>query len=82
MRLDHLLAVAVVDGPAAGLTLLDEVAADPRLARDHRVPAVRAHLVERSGDRAGVRATFLAAAGLAVNPMQQRYLAGRASALT
>ena len=81
VRLNHLVAVAMVDGPAAGLALLDGLEGDPRLATDHRVPAVRAHLLERADEPVAAREAYLAAVRLAVNPQLQRYLAGRATAL-
>jgi len=37
-------------GPATGLALLDGLAADERIANDHRLAAVRAHLLEIPGD--------------------------------
>src|SRR6185295_8081027 len=52
VALNHAVALAMVEGPAAGLARLDELAADPRLAEHHRLDAVRAHLLERSGHRA------------------------------
>ncbi|MCA9514198.1 MAG: RNA polymerase sigma factor, partial [Myxococcales bacterium] len=52
VALSHAVAEAMVHGPAHGLARLDELARDPRLARGHRVDAVRAHLLERAGARA------------------------------
>ena len=69
----------MVHGPAAGLAQLD--ALGDHLADDHRRHAVRAHLLERAGDRAGARAAFEAAAARATNPAQQRYLRARAQRL-
>ena len=43
VALNHAIATAMVDGPAAGLERLDELAADPRLAGHHRLDAVRGH---------------------------------------
>lgn len=51
-RANRALAVGFRDGPDAGLAALDTVAADPRLARSHLVPSVRADLLRRSGRRA------------------------------
>ena len=53
VTLNHAIAAAMVHGPAAGLELLDALDADPRLAGHHRLDAVRAHLLERAGDREG-----------------------------
>ncbi|GBG40719.1 RNA polymerase sigma factor [Mycobacterium montefiorense] len=43
------LAVGFRDGPAAGLSALDEVARDPRLTRSNLVATVRADLLRRAG---------------------------------
>ena len=51
VTLNHAIAPAMVHGPAAGLERLDALAADPRIAGHHRLDAVRAHLLERAGDR-------------------------------
>lgn len=48
--LNHAIAAAMVHGPKHGLQLLDALNADPRLADNHRLDAVRAHLLELAGD--------------------------------
>lgn len=53
VALNHAVAVAMSRGPRAGLGLLDPLAADGRIADDHRLHAVRAHLLEMAGDRGG-----------------------------
>ncbi|KHL08344.1 UNVERIFIED_CONTAM: hypothetical protein LK11_58445 [Mumia flava] len=63
-------ATAEVDGPAAGLAVLDDVT-DPR---NHRAHAVRGHLLLRLGDRDGALASFEAAARLTRSIPEQRYL--------
>ena len=77
VALNHAVAVAMVDGPAKGLSLLDD-----RLGDDHRLHSVRAHLLEMSGDHAAARASYREAARLATSLPQQRYLNGRADRLT
>jgi predicted RNA polymerase sigma factor len=81
VRLNHAVAVAMCDGPAAGLELLEETAGDGRLAGDHRVDAVRAHLLEMAGDTGAARASYETAAGRATNLPQRRYLHARAARL-
>ncbi|GAA4717602.1 RNA polymerase sigma factor [Phytohabitans rumicis] len=81
VRLNHAVAVAMAQGPRAGLDLLDKLAADDRIAGDHRMYAVRAHLLEMSGDHAAARAGYEAAARRATSFPQQRYLHGRAARL-
>jgi RNA polymerase sigma factor (sigma-70 family) len=77
LALNHAVAVAMVDGPAKGLPLLDD-----RLGDDHRRHSVRAHLLEMSGDRAAARASYREAARRAMSLPQQRYLNARADRLT
>ncbi|MCW2632878.1 MAG: putative polymerase, sigma-24 subunit, subfamily, partial [Pseudonocardia sp.] len=52
VTLNRAVAVAMRDGPAAGLALLDELAGDTRLAGYHLLPAARADLLRRLGRRA------------------------------
>ena len=52
VSLNHAIATAMVHGPAAGLTLLDAIEARGQLTEHHRLPAVRAHLLEMAGDHA------------------------------
>ncbi|HEX6471168.1 MAG TPA: sigma-70 family RNA polymerase sigma factor [Streptosporangiaceae bacterium] len=82
VRLNHAVAVAMARGAPAGLALVDELAADRRIADDHRLHAVRAHLLEMSGDAAGAVACYEAAARRATSLPQQRYLNARAARLT
>jgi RNA polymerase sigma factor (sigma-70 family) len=79
-ELNHAVAVAMADGPAAGLALLDALD-DPRIAEDRRLHAARAHLLEMSGDRDGARAAYVLAARLATNQRHVRYLHTRAERL-
>ena len=53
VRLNHAVAVGMATGPLAGLDLLQKLATDDRIAGDHRLHAVRAHLLEMAGDRSG-----------------------------
>ncbi len=81
VALNHAVAVAMSRGPDAGLELLNKLAADDRIAGDHRLQAVRAHLLEMTGDRAGAHDSYLAAARLTNSVPQQRYLHARAARL-
>ncbi len=56
VALNRAVAAAMAQGPEAGLALLDDL--DPQLADHHRLHAVRAHLLEMAGDRAGAAAAF------------------------
>jgi predicted RNA polymerase sigma factor len=72
----------MVQGPHAGLDLLAELQADERIATDHRLHAVRAHLLEMTGDRVAARECYEAAAQRTTSLPQQRYLHARAARLT
>ncbi|MEU0557707.1 sigma-70 family RNA polymerase sigma factor [Dactylosporangium sp. NPDC006015] len=81
VTLNRIVALAMVDGPAAGLAALDRVAGDPVLARHHRTAAVRAHLLDLAGDRAGAREQYRLAARRTLSRPEQRYLESRAARL-
>jgi RNA polymerase sigma factor (sigma-70 family) len=81
IALNHVVAVAMADGPAGGLQLLETLASDKQLADDHRLYAVRAHLLEMSGETAAACEAYREAARRAKNLPQQRYLIGRATRL-
>ncbi|HEU4349273.1 MAG TPA: DUF6596 domain-containing protein, partial [Actinoplanes sp.] len=82
VALNHAVAVAMVHGEAAGLELLAALAADQRVAEDHRLHAARAHLLELAGDRAAARDAYLGAAERTLSLPQQRYLHARAARLS
>ncbi|BCY08579.1 RNA polymerase sigma factor [Actinoplanes sp. L3-i22] len=81
VTLNRIVAQAMVDGPVAGLAALDRVVGDPVLARHHRTAAVRAHLLELTGDRAGAQEQYRLAARLTLSRPEQRYLESRAAQL-
>jgi predicted RNA polymerase sigma factor len=82
VTLNYAVAVAMVRGAQAGLDLVDSPAADDRIADDHRLHAVRAHLLEMAGDRAGARAAYEAAAQRTASLPQQRHIHARAARLS
>ena len=79
--LNHAIATAMVHGPAAGLQRLDAIAADPRLAGHHRLDAVRAHLLERAGDRERAVALYRRAAERTTSTAERNYLLAHAARL-
>ena len=81
VTLNRAVAVAMVRGPAAGLDLLAALEADPRMAGHHRLHAVRAHLLERSGDRGAATAEYRTAARLTSSLPERRYLEAQAARL-
>ena len=81
VSLNHAIATAMVHGPAAGLTLLDAIEARGELTEHHRLPAVRAHLLEMAGDRDAALTNYRSAASLTESVPEQRYLLARAERL-
>jgi RNA polymerase sigma factor (sigma-70 family) len=79
VALNHAIAAAMVHGPAKGLELLDALAADPRIANHHRLDAVRAHLLEQSGDSVGAARHYRAAAGKTRSLPERNYLLTQAA---
>ena len=71
------MAVALAGGPRQALPLLDDLVADPALARSHRVWAVRADLRRRAGDHPGAVADYDRALALVDNEVERRYLTRR-----
>ncbi|HEX3815622.1 MAG TPA: sigma-70 family RNA polymerase sigma factor [Mycobacteriales bacterium] len=82
VALNHAVAVAMAGDPRAGLELVGTLESDDRIADDHRMHAVRAHLLEMVGDRAAARASYETSAQRATSLPQQRYLNARAARLT
>jgi RNA polymerase sigma factor (sigma-70 family) len=81
VTLNHAVAVAMVDGPDAGLAMLRELEEDERMAKHHRLEAVRAHLLEMAGETAAARAAYRLAAQRTTSLPERRYLEGRAARL-
>ena len=81
IALNHAIAAAMVHGARAGLDLVDALDADGRLAGHHRLDAVRAHLLERIGDREAAISHYLAAAGRTASVPERNYLTTRAARL-
>ena len=81
VKLNYAVAVAMVDGPATGLTLLDQLEADGRLTGHHRFYGVRAHLLERSGDTEAALADYQRAAAGTTSLPERDYLLTQAARL-
>jgi RNA polymerase sigma factor (sigma-70 family) len=81
VALNRVVAVAMVDGPEAGLRALAAAETDPALAGHHRLNAVRAHLLELTGDRDTARAAYQEAARRTLSLPERRYLESRAARL-
>ena len=81
VTLNRAVAVAMVHGPLPGLALLGTLDGDDRMTRGHRLDAVRAHLLELAGDRAGAVTAYRRAAKRAASVPEQHYLALQAARL-
>ena len=81
VALNRAVAVAMARGPAAGLALVDELAANDVLKDYHLLPAVRADLLNRLGRYDEAREELERAAPLAQNGAERTLLLERAAAL-
>ena len=81
VTLNKAVALAMVDGPRAGLALLGTLGDDQRLAHSHRLEAVRAHLLELAGEPGAAREAYLRAARMTSSVPEQRYLTLQAAKL-
>lgn len=78
VELNRAVAVALAEGPAVGLEIVDQLRADGRLAGYHLLPAVRGDLLERLERTDEARAEFAAAAELTANERERELLLTRA----
>jgi RNA polymerase sigma factor (sigma-70 family) len=81
VNLNHAIAAAMVHGPASGLELLDALDTDPRIAGHYRLDAVRAHLLEMSGDPQRAIVHYRRAADRTTSIPERNYLITKASRL-
>jgi predicted RNA polymerase sigma factor len=81
VMLNYAIAAAMVHGTSKGLTLVDELDADARLAGHHRLDAVRAHLLEMAGDDRAAIAHYQTAAGRTTSEPERNYLMTQAARL-
>jgi len=81
VALNHAAAVAMADGPAAGLRLMDALAADGSLAGYHLLPAARADLLRRLGRTSEAAAAYREALALVGNDAEGRFLRRRLAEL-
>ncbi|MFE5581879.1 RNA polymerase sigma factor [Kitasatospora sp. NPDC056531] len=79
VTLNRAVALAELAGPQAGLALLATLDADQRMAGHHRLLSVRAHLLERAGDRVGAYDHYRRAARATASLAEQRFLSARAA---
>jgi len=77
VALNHAVAVAMHDGPARGLALLEALAARGELRGYHLLPAARADLLRRLGRREEAAAQYRAALALTTLAPERRFLERR-----
>jgi RNA polymerase sigma factor (sigma-70 family) len=82
VTLNRAIALAMVQGPRAGLDRLRSLETDGRLAGHYRLHAVRAHLLEMAGDDAEAIVEYRTAANKTASLPEQRHLLARAARLS
>jgi RNA polymerase sigma-70 factor (ECF subfamily) len=81
VALNRAVALAEVDGAAAGLAALEALAHDPRLAQYQPYWAARATLLARTGAAIDADQAYAQAIGLEPDPAVRRFLERRRTAL-
>ncbi len=81
VTLNHAIAAAMVHGPTKGLELLQALDSDPRVADHYRLDAVRAHLLEKLGDRQAAIKHYRIAAARTTSIPERNYLVTQAARL-
>jgi RNA polymerase sigma factor (sigma-70 family) len=79
VALNHAVATAMVEGPGAGLALLEPLQQDDRMRGGHRLDAVRAHLSEWAGERSAAIRLYREAAAKTTSVPERNYLLMRAA---
>jgi RNA polymerase sigma-70 factor, ECF subfamily len=81
VELNRAAAIAMRDGPEAGLTLLDSLADEPRLREYHPLPMARADLLHRLGRLPEATAAYEQALALAGSEPERDHLRRRIAAI-
>jgi RNA polymerase sigma factor (sigma-70 family) len=79
VELNRAVAVAMADGPLAGLSVVDDLAEEPALQGYHLLPSVRGDLLVRLARLPEARLEFERAAALTANEAERALLLGRAA---
>jgi RNA polymerase sigma-70 factor (ECF subfamily) len=82
VELNRAVAVAMAEGPAEGLAMVEELEASGNLAGYHLLPATRADLLRRLGRPAEAAAAYRQALELAATDAERRYLVRRLAETT
>ena len=81
IELNRAVAVAMAEGPAAGLAIVDRLANEPSLKSYHLLPSVRGDFLNKLGRFDEARAEFERAAALTENTRERDLLLSRAEAM-
>lgn len=82
IRLNRVVAVAMVEGPERGVALLDELADESSLETYHLFHAARADLLRRSGRDGDAADAYRTALRLCASPVERRFLESRLASLS
>jgi RNA polymerase sigma-70 factor (ECF subfamily) len=77
VELNRAAAVAMADGPRAGLSLLDKIEAEGQLSGYHLLPAARADLLRRDGQWIEAAEAYRQALALVTTEPERLYLTRR-----
>jgi predicted RNA polymerase sigma factor len=81
VTLNRAVALAMAHGPQAGLEVIATLDADGSLRGNHRLEAVRGHILEMAGEPNAALQAYRAAARITVSLPERAYLEARADAL-
>jgi RNA polymerase sigma-70 factor (ECF subfamily) len=79
VSLNRAVAVAMAQGPRAGLAVIEQIASSNQLENYHLLHAARADLFRRLGDHLAAAISYRRAISLATNGTERRYLERRLS---
>lgn len=77
VSLNRAVAIAMAEGPQAGLTLIDELASDSELENYHLLHAARADLLRRMGSNTEAAKSYERALSLVTHDSERRFLERR-----
>ncbi len=81
IELNRAVAVAMRDGPAAGLALVDAILAQGELGDYHLLHSARADFCRRLGNKTGARISYERALALTKQEPERRFLEQRLAGL-
>jgi predicted RNA polymerase sigma factor len=77
--LNRAVAIAMAEGPQAGLDLVDRLVGEPALENYHLLPSVRGDLLDKVGRFAEAKAEYERAAAMTRNARERALLLERAA---